>query len=123
MNRLGMIVDISHVSDKTFYDVLEVDEGAGHRLALVVPRARQRSAQHDRRHAPRAGEERRRGHGELLPAFLSDEVAKASKARDEKLKPEIAALKAKDPDEGAEYRGGRAQTDGRPIRCRRCRGR
>jgi len=24
MNRLGMIVDISHVSDKTFYDVLEV---------------------------------------------------------------------------------------------------
>src|SRR5262249_12086424 len=24
MNRIGMIVDISHVSDKTFYDVLEV---------------------------------------------------------------------------------------------------
>jgi len=24
MNRLGMIVDISHVSDKTFYDVLEI---------------------------------------------------------------------------------------------------
>ena len=26
MNRLGMIVDISHVSDKTFYDVLEVSK-------------------------------------------------------------------------------------------------
>ncbi len=24
MNRLGVMVDISHVSDKTFYDVLEI---------------------------------------------------------------------------------------------------
>jgi membrane dipeptidase len=28
MNRLGMIVDISHVSDKAFYDVLEVSRAA-----------------------------------------------------------------------------------------------
>ena len=26
MNRLGMIVDVSHISDKTFYDVLEVSK-------------------------------------------------------------------------------------------------
>src|SRR5215467_1275753 len=24
MNRLGMMVDVSHISDKTFYDVLEI---------------------------------------------------------------------------------------------------
>ena len=27
MNRLGMVVDISHVSDKTFYDALEISKG------------------------------------------------------------------------------------------------
>jgi len=26
MNRLGIIVDIAHVSDKTFYDVLETSK-------------------------------------------------------------------------------------------------
>ena len=35
MNRLGMMVDISHVADKTFYDALEVSQGAGDRLALL----------------------------------------------------------------------------------------
>ena len=26
MNRLGMVIDISHVSDETFYDVIETSE-------------------------------------------------------------------------------------------------
>ena len=65
MNRLGMMVDISHVADKTFFDALEVDEGAGHRVALLVPRDREPSAQHDRRHAARAREERRRRDDQL----------------------------------------------------------
>ena len=42
MNRLGMMVDISHVADKTFFDVLEDHQGAGHRVPLVEPRDRER---------------------------------------------------------------------------------
>jgi membrane dipeptidase len=41
MNRQGIVVDISHVGDKTFYDALEVS------LSLVVPRALQSRPQHD----------------------------------------------------------------------------
>ncbi len=38
MNRLGMMVDISHVADKTFFDAIATSQGPGHRLALVSPR-------------------------------------------------------------------------------------
>ena len=49
MNRLGMMVDISHVADKTFWDVAGHQYGAHDRLALLLPRALQCSAQHDGR--------------------------------------------------------------------------
>ena len=65
LNRLGMMVDISHVADKTFYDAHRGDEGAGHRVALVVPRDLEPPAQHDRRHAAGARQERRRGDDQL----------------------------------------------------------
>jgi len=34
MNRLGMLIDISHVADKTFYDAIAISK-ARHRLALL----------------------------------------------------------------------------------------
>ena len=49
MNRLGMMIDISHVADKTFWDALGRQHCAHDRVALVLPCAVQRSAQHDRR--------------------------------------------------------------------------
>jgi membrane dipeptidase len=106
MNRLGMLVDISHVSDKTFYDAVEVSKApviASHSSARAL-------ASHPRNMTDDMLRALAKNGGvvqvNFYPVFLSDEVAKASKAREEKLKPAIAELKARDPDEGEVYQAG-----------------
>ncbi len=103
MNRLGMLVDISHVSDKTFYDAVEVSKApviASHSSARALAAAKRNMTDDMLRALAKNG-------GVVMtnfyPAFLSDEVAAAGKAREESLKGEVAALKAKDPSEGPEY--------------------
>ena len=106
MNRLGMLVDISHVSDKTFYDALEVSKApviASHSSSRALANVPRNMTDDMLRALAKNGGV---AMVNFYPVFLSDEVANASKARDEKLKPEIAALKAKDPAEGAEYQEG-----------------
>ncbi|MEA2343860.1 MAG: rane dipeptidase [Thermoanaerobaculia bacterium] len=106
MNRLGMLVDISHVADKTFYDVVEVSKApviASHSSSRALASAPRNMTDDMLVALAKNGGV---AMVNFYPVFLSDEVAKASKARDEKLKPEIAALKAKNPDEGAEYQEG-----------------
>jgi membrane dipeptidase len=106
MNRLGMLVDISHVSDKTFYDAIEVSKApviASHSSSRALAKAPRNMTDDMLRVLAKNGGV---AMVNFYPVFLSDEVANASKARDEKLKPEIAALKAKDPAEGAEYQEG-----------------
>ncbi len=66
MNRLGMMVDISHVSDRTFLQRGDRQPRPRDRLALLRPRPHRCSPQHDRRYAARGRPERRRGHGQLL---------------------------------------------------------
>ena len=66
MNRMGMMVDISHVADRTMYQALGCESRSGYRVAFVVTCADQRPTQHDRRHAGRTGAQWRRGAGELL---------------------------------------------------------
>ena len=66
MNRLGMMVDISHVADRTFLSGAGLQPRPGHRLAFIGASADQRAAQYDRRHADRARSQRRRRAGEFL---------------------------------------------------------
>ena len=103
MNRLGMMVDISHVADKTFYDVIEITKApviASHSSARVF-------SDHPRDMTDDMFRAIAKNHGvvqvNFYPVFLSIEVLEASRQRDERLKPAIAELKVKDPSEGAAY--------------------
>ena len=74
LNRLGVMVDISHVADKTFWDALETSKAP-----LVASHSSMRAisghaAQHDRRHDPRARRQgRRRSMINYSVGFLSNE--------------------------------------------------
>ena len=106
MNRLGMLVDISHVSDKTFYDAVEVSRApviASHSSSRALASAPRNMTDDMLRALARNGGV---AMVNFYPVFLSDVVGNAAKERTEKLKPEIAALKAKDPSEGPEYEEG-----------------
>jgi membrane dipeptidase len=103
MNRLGMLVDISHVSDKTFYDAVAVSKApviASHSSARALDDVPRNMTDDMLRALAKNG-----GVAQVnfYPVFLSVEVAKANRERNEKLKPAIAALKAKDPSEGPQY--------------------
>jgi membrane dipeptidase len=106
MNKLGMLVDISHVSDKTFYDAVAVSKApviASHSSARALC-ANKRNMDDDmlRALAKNGGV----AMVNFYPAFLSNDQMAASRDRDKKLAPELAALKAKDPGEGEEYEKG-----------------
>ncbi|HKO56276.1 MAG TPA: dipeptidase [Thermoanaerobaculia bacterium] len=107
MNRLGMIVDVSHVSDKTFFDTVAVSKApvfASHSSARAL-------AEHKRNMTDEMLRALAKNGGVVMvnfyPVFLSTEAADASRARDEKLKDQLAALRAQDPEEGPVYEKGR----------------
>lgn len=101
MNRLGMLVDISHVSEKVMHDVLDISTApiiASHSGARVV-------SSHTR-NVPDAVLKRITKNGGVImvnffPAFLDDRTAVDFFARDKALEAPLAALKAKikDPQE------------------------
>ncbi|MDQ1591468.1 MAG: rane dipeptidase [Pyrinomonadaceae bacterium] len=88
MNRIGMLVDISHVSDKTMSDVLDISTApviASHSSARALA-ARPRNIPDDllRRIAKNGGVVMIN----FFPNFIDQKVIDASAARDARLKPE-----------------------------------
>jgi membrane dipeptidase len=99
MNRLGMFVDISHVSDKTMSDVLDVSTApviASHSSARALA-DRPRNIPDDllRRIAKNGGVVM----VNFYPAFISMDYYHASQARDAKLKTQRDALQAQFKDD------------------------
>jgi membrane dipeptidase len=93
MNRLGMLVDVSHVSDKTMSDAFDVSKApviASHSSARALA-DRTRNIPDDllKRFGPNGGVVM----VNFYPGFLDQKVVEASKERDARLKPQTDALK------------------------------
>jgi len=100
MNRLGMIVDISHVSDKTFWDALETSKApifASHSSCrTIAPVARNMTDEMIKALAQKSGVVQIN----FSCDFLNPEAAKASEATATKrraIRDELAKKYAKDP--------------------------
>jgi membrane dipeptidase len=108
MNRLGMIVDISHVSDRTFYRTLQVSRTpviASHSAARALCDAPRNMTDDMLRAAAKSGDPGSNG-GVILVNFYSGFISQAYRDAQVKQKPEVdkavADLKAKFKADGEE---------------------
>ena len=105
MNRLGMLVDISHVSDKTMNDVLDTV-----RVPVIASHSSARALTNHPRNVPDDLLRRIAKNGGVVQvnfyaAFVDSEAGKAGAERDKRLKPQMDALEEKykdDPERLAE---------------------
>ena len=92
MNRLGMLVDVSHVSDKTMSDALDVSTAP-----IIASHSSARALANHPRNIPDELLRRIAKNGGVVmvnfyPAFIDQKYLDADKARDERLKPQLDAL-------------------------------
>lgn len=105
MNRLGMLVDISHVSDKTMSDVLDTVKAP-----VIASHSSARALTNHPRNVPDDLLRRIAKNGGVVQvnfyaAFVDDEAGKAGAERDKRLKPQLDPLEEKykdDPERLAE---------------------
>ena len=94
MNRLGMFVDVSHVSDKTMADVLDVTKAP-----VIASHSSARAIANHRRNIPDELLRRIAQNGGVVmvnfyPVFLDEKVRLAGLERDERLRGQRDALRA-----------------------------
>ncbi len=93
MNRIGMLVDVSHVSDKTMSDVFDVTSAP-----VIASHSSSRALGDRTRNIPDDLLRRFTKNGGVVmvnfyPGFIDAKVIAASKAREARLKPQTDALK------------------------------
>jgi membrane dipeptidase len=93
MNRLGMLIDISHVSDKVMSDVLDVSSAP-----IIASHSSARGVANHTRNVPDDVLKRVATNGGVIminfyPAFLDEQYNRAANERSTRLKPQIDALR------------------------------
>jgi membrane dipeptidase len=99
MNRLGMLVDVSHVSDKTMADVLDISKAP-----IIASHSSARALNNHPRNIPDDLLRRISQNGGVVmvnfyPSFIDRKSLEADRARDERLKPQLDALIARYKDD------------------------
>jgi membrane dipeptidase len=99
MNRIGMFVDVSHVSDKTMSDVLDISKAP-----VIASHSSARALGNRPRNIPDELLRRIAKNGGVVmvnfyPGFIDPKVIEATKERDAQLKPQIDALREKYKDD------------------------
>jgi membrane dipeptidase len=108
MNRLGMMVDVSHVSDRTFFRTLIISRApiiASHSAARALCDSPRNMTDDMLRAIANAGGPESKGgvvQVNFYSAFLSQEYRDAQKAMAPEVQKEIEALKARNKGEGKE---------------------
>ena len=112
MNRLGMLIDISHVSVKTMNDVLDISTAP-----IIASHSSARGVSDHTRNVPDEVLKRVAKNGGVImmnfyPSFLDERTNKEENERSAKLKPQMDALKEKYKDDQAGIQRSRTQTIG-----------
>ena len=108
MNRLGMMVDVSHVSDRTFFRTLNISRApviASHSSARALCDAPRNMSDNMLRAIATYGGPDSKGGVVMVnfySAFLSEDYRKAQKAMEPEVQKQVDALKAKNKAEGKE---------------------